>query len=41
MIAIQKVQAVDVHHTFKGKQTTVCTVGWDSVVSTMTSKFKT
>ena len=41
MIAIQKVQAVDVHHTFKSRHTTVCTVGWDSVVSTATSKFKT
>jgi len=41
MIAIWKVQAVDVHHTVKSKQTTVCTVGWDSVISTATSKFKT
>ena len=41
MTAIQKVQAIDVHHTFKSKQTTVCTVGWDSVASTATSKFKT
>lgn len=41
MIAIQKVQAVEVHHTFKSKQTTVCTVSWDSVVSTATSKFET
>lgn len=36
-----KVQAVDVRNTFKSKQTAVCTISRDSVISTVTSKFET